>query len=506
MRLSADKRHPMLRPSHTPQNQASQTQAASSAQQLVCVLMPVYNERYRVRDAVAQVLAADWPAMFVRHLVIVDDGSTDGTRDILHELVATYPGQITLIEHDVNQGKGAAIRTAIRAAEGDFAVIQDADLEYDPHDCVDMLELLASGKADVVYGSRFASSPRRRVLYYWHSLGNRVLTTLCNMLADLNLTDMETCYKAFRLELLKSIPIRCARFGIEPELTMKVAKRDVTIYEVPVSYYGRTYAEGKKITAWDGVKAIATLLRFWIIDDLYTDEYGQAELHRLTTTHRYYRWMADALRPHVGQHVLEIGASLGSLMLRLLPREQYVAAEAESLPLRYLGNRFARHPHVEVRSLDPRVRDDFAACAGQFDTVIAVHHLEHMDDDRQALDNLRLTLADGGRALLVVPRGRWLFGSLDEVLGHRRRYEREELLALATATGFAVEKIVDFNRAGVPGWALNARLLKRQRFSRVQLKLYDSLVWLVRRIDRLLPWKGLSWIVVLRRQDATDAA
>ena len=491
----------MLRPSDENRSQLSAAAAGHVTQHTVCVLMPVYNERYRVREAVGQVFSAQWPAVFVRHLVIVDDGSQDGTREILHQLVAEYPGRITLIEHAVNQGKGAAIRTAIQAAEGDFAVIQDADLEYDPNDCVAMLELLASGQADVVYGSRFASSPRRRVLYFWHSLGNRVLTTLCNMLADLNLTDMETCYKAFRLELLRSIPIRCERFGIEPELTMKVAKRDVTIYEVPVSYYGRTYAEGKKITAWDGVKAIGTLLRFWIIDDLYNDEYGHAQLHRLTATHRFHRWMADAIRPFVGERLLEIGAGIGSLTVRLLPREQYVAAESDPLPLRYLASRFARHAHVAVRQLDPSRQEDVAAIAGQFDTVVAVHHLEHADDDRQTLANLRLALAPEGRAIVVVPRGKWLFGSLDKVLGHRRRYEREELVALAESAGFELVEIKDFNRAGVPGWALNSRLLKRQHFSRVQLKMYDSLVWLVRRVDRLLPWRGLSWVAVLKKRE-----
>lgn len=470
-----------------------------SATQLVCVLMPVYNERYRVAEAIHEVLEARWPG-FERHLVVVDDGSTDGTREILRDIAQQHAGQITLIEHEVNQGKGAAIRTAIEAAQGDLAVIQDADLEYDPNDCAPMFELLAHGQADVVYGSRFTSSPRRRVLYFWHSLGNRVLTLLCNMFADLNLTDMETGYKAFRLELLKSVPIRCDRFGIEPELTMKIAKRGMTIYEVPISYYGRTYAEGKKITAWDGIKAIATILRFWIVDDLYEAQYGHAILHRLSGAHRFNRWMADTVQRHVGQRVLEIGAGIGNLTARLLPRDHYTATDIDALHLHYLKSRFARYPHVRIETADLTDAADFESFKGQFDTAVCLNVLEHVDDDLTALRNLHSALASGGRAIVLVPRGKWLFGSLDTVLEHRRRYDRQEIFDLAREAGFEIEEVFDFNRAGVPGWYWNARVLKRTHFGRVQLKIFDSLIWLIRRVDRLLPWRGLSWIAVLKKK------
>src|SRR5207244_4261213 len=180
--------------------------------------------------------------------------------------VEEHPDTITLHEHTRNQGKGAAIRTAINAAEGDFAIIQDADLEYDPRDYPTLLQPLLEGNADAVFGSRFTSRTQRKVLYFWHTVMNRILTLMSNIFTNLNLTDMETGYKAFRLDILKSIPLRCNRFGMEPELTAKVAKRRLSVYEVPISYHGRTAQEGKKITARDGIKALLAIVYYWLVD------------------------------------------------------------------------------------------------------------------------------------------------------------------------------------------------------------------------------------------------
>jgi glycosyltransferase involved in cell wall biosynthesis len=193
---------------------------------------------------------------------VVDDGSGDGTREHLRELAARGdPLPFRLLEHDANRGKGAAIRTGFAAAGGDFVLVQDADLEYDPGEYPKLLQPILDGEADVVYGSRFLGGPHR-VLFYWHYLGNRFLTTLSNMLTDLNLSDMETCYKVFRREVLAGLELRSNRFGIEPELTAKVAKTGARIFEVPISYKGRTYAEGKKIGWRDGFAAIWAILRY----------------------------------------------------------------------------------------------------------------------------------------------------------------------------------------------------------------------------------------------------
>ena len=223
------------------------------------VVMPVYNERATLRQVVELVLAVPLEL----ELLCVDDGSNDGSREILYELQQQFPS-IRVFLQPKNLGKGAALRRGIREASGDFVVIQDADLEYDPSDYARLLEPLIQDKADVVYGSRFMGAAPHRVLYFWHSVGNRVLTLLSNSLTNINLTDMETCYKVFRREIIQSIPIEEDRFGFEPEITVKVAKRQLRIYEVGIRYWGRTYEEGKKIGWKDGARAVWCLLKYAI--------------------------------------------------------------------------------------------------------------------------------------------------------------------------------------------------------------------------------------------------
>jgi glycosyltransferase involved in cell wall biosynthesis len=221
------------------------------------VVMPVYNERTTLREVVAKVLAVPLEI----ELICVDDGSQDGSREILSRLQSDHP-QIHVILQPHNMGKGAALRRGIEEATGDFVIIQDADLEYDPAEYPLMIGPLIQGKADVVFGSRFLGSAPHRVLYFWHSVGNRALTLLSNCLTNINLSDMETCYKVFRRDVIQSIPIEENRFGFEPEITVKVAKRRLRIYEVGISYWGRTYEEGKKIGWRDGVRAFYCLLKY----------------------------------------------------------------------------------------------------------------------------------------------------------------------------------------------------------------------------------------------------
>lgn len=462
------------------------------------VLIPVYNERYLAGELIRRVLAVDLPGGLERELVIVDDGSTDGTRDILKAIAAGNPQTVRYIEHERNGGKGAAIRTAIAAATGEFCIFQDADLEYDPSDYGKILEPLLSGQADAVFGSRFLPSQRRRVLYYKHTLGNRLLTICSNLATDLNLTDMETCYKAFRSELLKTIPIRSRGFGIEPELTAKVGKRGLRLYEVPISYDGRTYAEGKKITWKDGLKAFWVIFKYWIIDDLYDEKTGHEILASLSRAHRFNKWMADTLRPYLGHRVMEVGAGIGNLTFQFLPREHYIASEFDDLHLGVLRNLALQRSGLDVRKVDATRPEDFAGLEKKVDTIVCLNVLEHIPDSSGALKNFRETLAPGGRVIILVPQGPWLYCPLDKELEHVKRYTKKALREALESAGFEVERVFDFNRIGVLGWFLNGKILRRTRMAKYQLKMYDALVWLWRCIDWLLPWHGLSVVAVAR--------
>jgi len=223
------------------------------------VVMPVYNERATLRTVVERVLSVKDISL---ELICIDDGSRDGSREILDKLQDEHPQQLRVLLQPQNVGKGAALRRGIQEATGEFLIIQDADLEYDPHDYPLLLDPLIQARADVVYGSRFLGSRPHRVLYFWHSVGNWLLTLLSNCLTNINLSDMETCYKAFRREIIQSIPIEENRFGFEPEITVKVAKRGLRIYEVGISYWGRTYEEGKKIGWKDGIRAVWCLFKY----------------------------------------------------------------------------------------------------------------------------------------------------------------------------------------------------------------------------------------------------
>jgi glycosyltransferase involved in cell wall biosynthesis len=225
------------------------------------IVIPAFNERPTVETLLERVASAALPDSLEREIIVVDDGSADGTRELLRRLEAAGDPPFRLVEHAANRGKGAALRTGFERATGDIVLVQDADLEYDPRDYPALLRPILDDEADVVYGSRFLGGPHR-VLFFWHYVGNRFLTTLSNMFTDLNLSDMETCYKVFRREILKGLELRSDRFGIEPELTAKVARTGARIYEVPISYHGRTYAEGKKIGWRDGFAAIWAILRY----------------------------------------------------------------------------------------------------------------------------------------------------------------------------------------------------------------------------------------------------
>ena len=479
------------------------------------VLVPVFNEQHVVTASLSR-LAILEQCDFLSwiEVIVVDDGSTDASAQALADFARernapSGNGAIGKIRwsfhrHAQNLGKGAAIRTAIALASGDVTVIHDADLEYHPRDLINLLRVFVEQHADAVYGSRFAGGLVRRVLLYRHQVGNRVLTLLCNLISNLNLTDVWTCYKAIRTPLLKSIPLVSNDFGIEPEITIKLAKREAIIFEVPISYFGRTYDEGKKIGWRDGVRALRAMLRFAISDAIYCeDEYGSHILARLSRAPRFNAWLADTIKPYCGDRVLEIGSGVGNIAKKLMPRSHYVASDINPLYLQTLSNLGADRPYMKVAFCDVTDVKSFPDNE-QFDTVISLNVIEHIDDDRAALNNIKSRLASKGRAIVLVPQGPRNFGTLDEVLGHRRRYTRESLTKLASDCGFEVREILEFNRIGSAAWYLNGKLLRRRSFGLGQIWSLNMLTPLMRRLDAFIPLPPLSLIGVLEMVPHVD--
>ena len=453
--------------------------------------MPVYNESRTLRTIVERVLAA--PVDCDLELVCVDDCSTDSSLDILHELAAADP-RITVIAQPINMGKGKAIRTAIDQMTGDIGIIQDADLEYDPEDYPRIISPIVDGKADAVYGSRFASSEVRRVLFFWHAMGNRVLTAFSNMANDLNLTDMETCYKAVRADLLKRLRLTSDRFGLEPEITARLARWGARIYEVPVSYHGRSYAEGKNIGWRDGVEALWLILKFKFIDTKATDDDSIVTRQALGKAPRFRRWILDEFNDYLGTRVLEVNAGPGHSTAHLLDRGLLVVTDSEPIHVETLKRRFGHLENLEVElwDFDARPLEGKAV-----DTAILFDGLQRTAEPKTLLSNVAGAVDHRGHILIQVPAGADLLGAMDRAVGHVRRFDQQDLEELITAAGLDLVFIKPFNRLGALGWRMH-HASGTSSISVLEARGFDHLVPLARSFDAMSSGPSLSWLAVAR--------
>ena len=468
----------------------------ASRYRLLSILMPVYNEARTLRRIVRTVLAS--PVDLAIELICIDDCSSDRSALVLQEL-AEGDSRIKVLRHNTTQGKAAAIRTGIAAMSGDIAIIQDADLEYDPNDYPKVLAPILEGKADAVFGSRFAAGAQRKVLLYWHSVANHLLTWIANVLNDINLTDMETCYKAVRADILRQIPLNSNRFGIEPELTTRLAQWNLRLYEVSISYHGRTAAEGKNIGWRDAIAAGWYLLKYRFLDTRFTTHDGFYILQSVRRARGFNRWMLAQFIRFVGQRVWEAGCGIGNFTELLLDRELLVCADNDPFYVEMIERRFGHLENVQTQFLDLAAAGaGKRVAAEQPDTVISLNVLEHIEHDQDALKEFYEALVPGGHAIVLVPAHPRLYTACDRTLGHFRRYTPDELTTKFRNAGFQVESCEQFNRLGVLGWWVSGKLGK-QDLSPIQMRAYEFLLPLAKLMDKLRVGPGLSLIVVGRK-------
>ena len=450
------------------------------------IIMAVYNEVNTILEVIRLVKNEEHR----KEIIIVDDGSTDGTRELLQQV---NDKNIKVLFNEVNRGKGYSIRRALEYVSGDIVIIQDADLEYYPDEYSVLIDKIIEGKADVVYGSRFLGA--HRVFYFYHYLGNLILNLVANISLNTTLTDLMTCYKAFKSSAIKKLRLEADRFGIEVEITAEVFKRRYRVYEVPISYNGRSYEEGKKIRWMDFFSCL-----YWLAKSVRRGiDVVEDTLLKMQVMSNNNLWCYNKIEPFLGRKILELGSGIGTISKYLVKKDKEVTLlDIDKEYTNYLRNRFISNPSVKIVDADI-LKADKVLTERNFDTVVGINVLEHVNNDVEAIERLKKIITTNGRLVLIVPAHKILFSNFDKRLGHYRRYSKEELQDKLQKGGFFIEKIEFMNVLATIGWFLQFRLLKKKRMSKTTIQFFDKLIPLIALIEKYVRFPfGLSLLCVAR--------
>ncbi len=454
---------------------------------MLTVIVPVYNEVLYINTVMKSLLEQE----FISEIVVVDDGSTDGTRDVIESFESD---RVKKVFHSSNRGKGAAIQSGLEHATQPYTIIQDADLEYEPREIARLLEPLEQDHADAVFGTRFLGA--HRIFYFWHHVGNKLLTFLANLLYNTNMTDLMTCYKIMPTDIWEKLKLQSSGFEIESEIAAKVFKSKLRVYEIPITYRGRGYEEGKKTNWFVGVKTFFNLLkyRFW------TRSVGEETLYRIARMRKFNWWLYQHMQPFIGTRVLEAGCGKGTFTRFFHNVNEYLGIDVEECFITSLQETFKEFSHLNFKAIDLAAMSSELPRAQTFDTIVCMNVLEHIKDDTSLLSTFYDRLEPGGNLILLVPANPRLYSPLDEELGHYRRYALPDLTTYLKSTGFTLVESKHFNIFGMLGWWFNGTLLRRRLLPRRQLGFYDTLVPLFQKVEATLdlPY-GLSLFIVARK-------